>query len=94
MKTLSNKLCKNSCTYTKVSDGKRSFLYEQRGTGDRIIGYEVFLKRIKPEREVFGKTLPETVVFPNSEAFGKWAWSFYSYSKALIKFNLLESKID
>lgn len=87
-------MCKNGCCYTQVLAGKRSFLYEQRGTADRIIGYEVFLKRIKPEREVFGKVLPEGEVFPNNEGFGKFAWSFYSYNKAFIKFNLLESKND
>lgn len=91
MKPLPPTLGKNGFTYTKVLEGSRSYIYEQRGPENRE-GYEVFLKKVRPERQIFNKTLPAGERFPHNEAFGKWAWSFYSLTKATAKFIEIETK--
>ena len=91
--TLSPTIQKNGFTYTKTLEGQRTYLYAQKDRHtNKTLGYEVFLKRIKPEREVFGKVFPKGEVFPNNEAFGKWAWSFYTIKNATQKFMQLEEK--
>lgn len=63
----------------------RAFVY-QVDTNYPSTHYEVFLAKWSPK---FKK-----LSYPGSKSFGKWAWSFTSYPKALVKFNELinESK--
>lgn len=90
-KLLPDELRKNGFDYKLVLRGNRSCIYEQTVT-ESVKYYEVFLIKVKPESSVIGKVIPAHEWFPHNEAFGYWAWSFRDYSKAKIKFDLLENK--
>jgi len=91
MRQLPQKLTRNGFTYTLVLRGKRSCIYEQSSRAN-IISYEVFIIRIMPECEIFGKIIPEREVFPGNEDFGYRAWSIRDYEKAMLKFKELEDE--
>jgi hypothetical protein len=93
MKNLPNNLRKNGYSYTQILRGKKSCIYEQRVSRD-LCYYEVFRIHIKGERTVQGKTFPKEEVFPNNEAFGDWAWSYRTLTKAKVKFYQLEAKLS
>jgi hypothetical protein len=38
--------------------------------------HEIFKIQIKPAGKVYGKHYPEREIYPNNEAFGKWAWCY------------------
>jgi len=59
---------------------------------ENIYAYEVFLKKVRPDRMVYGKVVPTRECFPHDEAFGKWAWSYWTLDMALKRFELLEDK--
>ena len=80
---------KNGHDYFQIRNGQRTYLFQQK-VGNRIVGFEVFLKIVKPQRQVNGIDLPELEKFPHNETFEKWAWSFYSIEKATTKFLELE----
>ena len=80
---------KNGHDYFQIRNGQRTYLFQQK-VGNRIVGFEVFLKIVKPQRQVNGIDLPELEKFPHNEGFGIWAWSFYTLEKALLKFNKLD----
>ncbi|MFC2119194.1 hypothetical protein ACFLSY_11180 [Bacteroidota bacterium] len=86
---LPEKLRKSGFSYTLILRGKRSLIYEQRVTPNTSY-FEVFIIRIKPEVEIFGKIIPEREVFPGNEDFGYGAWSIRDYKNALLKFKKLE----
>jgi hypothetical protein len=85
MLTLPKNIRKNGFDYVQVLRGKRSCIYEQKVT-PRISYYEVFLIVIKPERSLFGKTLPEREVFPKDEDFGFTAWTYRNLDIAKMRF--------
>ena len=91
MKTLPQKLRKNGFDYTLIRRGKRSCIYEQR-VSEKIKRYEVFLIKFRPERNIKGKLLPATEVFPHNEAFGYTAWCCWDLPAAMKKFNELEGQ--
>ncbi|MFC2119325.1 hypothetical protein ACFLSY_11855, partial [Bacteroidota bacterium] len=91
MRPLPEKLCKNGFSYTLVLRGKRSLIYEQTVTPNTSY-FEVFIIKVKPEEEVFGKIIPEREVFPGNEDFGYGAWSIRDYKKAILKFKELEDE--
>ena len=90
MITLPKILRYNGFKYTQVSNGKRSYVYEQWST-PKNRSYEVFFKKIKPTKFIFRKWYFKREVFPDNEDFGKTAWTFRSYNDALRKFEEIES---
>ena len=92
MKLLPIRLRRNGFNYTLVLRGSRSCIYEQEVSKNQK-HYEVFLIKIKPERFFHNKILVAAERFPYSEAFGKWAWSFWTKEEAFEKFEKLESHI-
>ena len=48
---------------------------ESAAGGGVISSWEVIRLRVKPEREAFGKTLPETEWYPSDEDWGNHGWS-------------------
>lgn len=75
-------------TFKQVKESGKAYLYEVNG--DR---YEVFLKRFQQAGEMtIGSqriVLEEKELYPKSNEFGKTAFAFQSYDKAIGKFNLL-----
>lgn len=57
-KTLPPTIRKNGFTYVRVREGVRSYVYGQRVL-EKVCGYEVLLKKVRPRREVFGKVFPK-----------------------------------
>lgn len=88
MKTLPLQLRKNGFNYTQVLREGNKAIYEQSVTS-QVKYFEVFIVRQRPERILKGRLIHAGEVFPGNEDFGKTAWSFRNYEKALIKFNSL-----
>jgi len=89
MKILSLQIRKNGFSYTQVVRTDRKAIYRQ-DVSPNVEYFEVFLIRTRPERTVKGKLIPAGEAFPTDEDFGKTAWSFRSYEKALAKFKSLD----
>jgi len=89
MKPLSSIIRKNGLTYILVRAGNRTFIYKQRGPGNHA-SYEVFRRKVKARHRVQGKIIPASLMFPYNEAFGKWAWAYFTLAKALKKFGEIE----
>lgn len=89
MKTLPVKMRKNGFNYDQVRRGKRSFVYCQEVTPN-VKCYEVSRLKIKPQKTILGKTIPEREIFPWDESFGYWAWSYRNFESAIKKFEALE----
>ena len=79
--------------YTKVLEGERAYLYSQMGTSNNV-SYEVFIRKVKPERYIKERKIAAQEMFPHDEAFGKWAWSFYTLEDAKNKFNDLHNNMN
>lgn len=77
--------------YTLLSKSDSAFIYAQWGY-NQIIGYEVFRRRTREGRVLNGKYLPACERFPNHEAFGYWAWSFWTKEKAIRKFKEISNE--
>jgi len=84
MKPLPLKIRRNGFTYTQVLRNGRSAIYRQQVTPTEVY-HEVFLIRVKPEMELFGKTIAEREVFPSNEEFGSRAWTCHTFELALNK---------
>jgi hypothetical protein len=87
IKKLSNLIRKNGIDYLKIHENGKAYMYLQIITPDgKHCDYEVFLKKVRPERLVYGKVVSEHECFPHNEAGGKWLWSYYTYDRAIKKF--------
>ena len=65
--------------FRQLSVTDRGFLYEVKNYDS--IYYEVFKKRIN--------TRFNNISYPGSASFGKWAWTYQDYDKAIQKLNSL-----
>ena len=68
--------------FTQLKATDLAYMYQVEDGG--MIHYEVFEKRINAR---FGN-----ISYPNSNAFGIWAWTFRDFDKAMRKFNELNKK--
>lgn len=62
--------------FSKIADTYKGYLYEVERSGIKY--YEVFKRKINVQYGV--------VKYPNSKAFGIWAWTYFSSEKAMKKF--------
>jgi len=85
------KLRKNGFDYELVLRGKKALIYSQR-VSENVTYYEVFRMKISRTKTIQGKIIPPHERFPRDEDFGKWAWTYRSYDKALRKFHDLENE--
>ncbi len=87
MKTLPKEKTKNGCLYNLVERKDKVALYEQRYCFlGKIIGYEVFVVKIRQAAAFQGIQFDTTEVFPGDEQFGVTAWAFNSKQWAVRKF--------
>jgi hypothetical protein len=61
---------------------------------DRVHHFEVFKRKTTPicldfENRIFSETMTRDV-YPKAKDFGKWAWTYNDYKKAMDKFKSLE----
>ena len=99
MRKLPIKLEKNGFEYIQLRNHGPYYIYEQDynsgidypvgDTPKMIRFYEVFKAKVRPSETIKGKSYPKREVFPKDEDFGKSAWSFDTYERALAKFNEL-----
>ena len=82
-------LNKNTYAYVLHQKGIRAMIYEQR-LANKLIAYEVFKRRINPEKVFKGMVFPAKERFPSNEDFGYSAWTFKTKETALKKFNEIE----
>jgi len=82
MRPLPRNFRRNGFTYTRVLLIGRSVIYKQQVT-PHLAYYEVFWIRVRPEEELFGKTIPEREVFPSNEDFGTRAWAYPDLGQAV-----------
>lgn len=63
--------------FTQLKQNQYAFIYKVETSGGKH--YEVFRKKINNKYNCES--------YPRSKSFGSWAWSFFSYEKALLKFD-------
>jgi hypothetical protein len=80
---LACEIVKGGFTHRQVKQGTYAYIYEQSDTRGKVKGYEVFKRKTRKARVVGNKFLESSERFPESEAFGKWAWSKWSPEGAL-----------
>jgi hypothetical protein len=68
-----------SMFFTQLRGSDKGFLYSVMNMGS--VHYEVFERKVNSQ---YGG-----VSYPRSKSFGKWAWSYYSLDRALLKFTSL-----
>ena len=68
---------KNGLWYEQVKRTEKKAMYGIKLASDSegYHGYEVFVIKVLPKEEAFGKEFPEREKFPGNEDFGKFAWS-------------------
>jgi hypothetical protein len=86
---LSSIVFKGGFRYVQVVSGKQAYIYE-KWRDNRLVGYEVFLKKRKSIHHINNISIPAGERFPNDEAFGYWAWECKTEEKAKLKFESLE----
>jgi hypothetical protein len=64
-------------TFRQIERTKKAYLYEVTHPDIQKPHYEVFLRKINRR---FG-----TISYPSGEAFGIWAWTYWTLTKARVK---------
>ena len=88
MKILPNELVRKGFKYSLIERGSQALIYSKKSLSGNIY-FEVFQIKIRPVSFIKNITIPRSERFPHDEAFGYWAWSFYSLLKAKKKFTFL-----
>ena len=65
--------------YNQIDKNDFGYIYSASVDGE-IIGYEVFKRKIYKKSPPY--VMEDSVGYPNSEAFGVWAWYFIEYETA------------
>lgn len=82
--------------FIQLKESDFAYIY-QVITGDEIFHYEVFKRKkvnictkFDPENKIYEYSETEfKEIYPKSEDFGVWGWTFKNFNKALEKFNTL-----
>jgi hypothetical protein len=87
MKRLSKEINRNGFQYFLLKRTPKKALYRQT-LGNVQVGFEVFLIRVhgKQFSPLLNKSFDAAERFPGNEDFGRTAWSFMDYQKALKKY--------
>jgi hypothetical protein len=82
----------NGYKFTLYKRGKWACIYAQHVAPD-IRYWKVFVPKIRPAEEIFGKVYPEREVFPGNEDIGLTAYTFGKLENVLWVFDKLENDI-
>lgn len=74
---------KSGYFFNKLHESDSGFMYEISSNLSNTKHYEVFIKRIN--------TQFDCISYPKSNSFGKYAWCYTDYNKAITKFNNLNT---
>lgn len=97
MKELAEVINRNGYIYKQLKRTDKAAMYSQSDVEDLeadFRAFEVFKIKIGKAKIVFGVELPEKEKFPSDEDFGKWAWTYTDYEKAIDRFNKIENGIE
>jgi len=97
MKELADVINRNGYIYKQLKRTDKAAMYSQSDAEDPeadFKAFEVFKIKIGKAKVVFGVELPEKEKFPSDEDFGKWAWTYTDYEKAMDRFNKIENGIE
>jgi hypothetical protein len=97
MKELADVINRNGYIYKQLKRTDKAAMYSQSDAEDLeadFKAFEVFKIKIGKAKVVFGVELPEKEKFPSDEDFGKWAWTYTDYGKAMDRFNKIENGIE
>jgi len=83
MKQLLNTFVADDNTFTQLERTDKAALYERKTLEGVLVSYEVFAV----------KTKNDTEVYPQKNAFGKWAWNASSDAKANVLFDRLNEGV-
>lgn len=89
MKKLLDGVRKNGFDYVLITRTETKAIYKQSFDG-KIIAYEVFIVKVIKECALAGVVIPEHEKFPSDNDFGKTAWSYKQYYKAICKYETLK----
>ena len=99
MKTLPVQFKHQGRTLRQLKRNGLVAIYDLRGKGNALYGYEVIIIKIAPAGTVFGKQYPERELYPSSskesDDWGTIAWSYGCNDKmrALARFNGLVKEL-
>lgn len=69
--------------YEKHKESDKAFIYKRTDEG---VYWEVFQKRVSDQ---YGKRY---IQYPSDKSFGRWAWCYNNYDKAMRHFNHLTER--
>ena len=91
LNTIKNHFTKYGEKFTKVKEGVNAFLFVRTDENGRALTYEVFKKRPYKAHPKDPNPAGYLWAYPNTEAFGAWAWNPRSRERAIEIFNNLEN---
>jgi hypothetical protein len=90
IKQLPPTINRRGAKYKLVKRGTKALIYARTVQG-KTRSYEVFELKVRDPQIINGKPIPASERFPHDEAFGFWAWSYYSLEGALTRYKKLNS---
>jgi len=84
MKQLDKVIKKNGYIHELVERNQFVAIYERENTD-----FEVFVVRVEPPKEAFGKLYPQREIFPANEDFGTYAWACATLERAEQRYDWL-----
>ena len=83
---------KHGYTFTLIRIGIKHLLYRQE---DGVsTAYEIHEIRFRSKHTICGKVVKPCIWLPADEDFGRYAWSFADYNRAMARFKQLERFVD
>ena len=91
MKKLEKEFKKWNFIFTQVKREGKYAIYE-KFFEETSIGFEVIIIQKQKEHERFGQVFPAKELYPSSEAWGKYGWTFTDFRDAITKFKSMAVK--
>lgn len=76
LRLLESTFTRNGHTFEKVEEGPSFFIYKVQREDAPRCWFEVFQRRVYPERTIAGKLIPASQAYPSDASFGVWAWTY------------------
>lgn len=89
MKTLPLEIPKNKFLLRQIRREGVAAIYAQHQESGRVQGYEVIRIREGKEWSAFGKTYPAAEIYPSSEQWGTYGWTYSCLADAERRFRKL-----
>lgn len=95
MKKLETVFTKRGFLCEMIEESTHTYIFKKtRSLNTNYTTYEVFEKRVSPEKERDGILYLESEVFPHDEDFGKWAFACSTLERAKERQQELEERVE